>query len=133
MFAKSDDLPVTVLRKQRKTVQDTGKSVIGGQNLAHIFVSVDMRLAHAGLIEFLKKKKIKVKEGDYIVFMNSSRTIVKMFCNSDAAILHYKKAGTKIDPGVIRYLPKYCNGAELDIDGAKAEHLKDLMKRRDNK
>lgn len=98
--------------------------------LAHIFLDVDMRLGHEGLKEMLRSKKIKVKDGDFVVFLNAPRTIIKCFCNSLEAILHVKNNNKRLDLGVIKYLPKYCNGPELNLDAAIEENLKDLMGRR---
>ncbi len=93
-------------------------------------MNVDMRQNHKGLLEFLKKKKIKIKQGDYIVFMNGKRTMLKMLCNSEFAILHYKKDNRPIDPGVILYLPKFCNGTEFNVDAAREAHLRDMLARK---
>lgn len=41
-------------------------------------------------------------------------------------ILYYRQE-QPIDPGVIRYLPSYCNGKEFDMQGAKLKNLEDLM------
>lgn len=98
--------------------------------LAHIFLDVDMRLGHTGLKEFLKKKRVKMNDGDFIVFLNSSRTIIKCFCNSLDAILHVKNSDKRIDLGVIKYLPKYCNGAALDLDAAVADNIRNIMAKR---
>lgn len=98
--------------------------------LAHIFLDIDMRLGHTGLKEYLKKKKIKIREGDFIVFLNQPRTIIKCFCNSLDAILHVKNNDKRIDLGVIKYLPKYCNGPELNLKGAIEENIRDLMQKR---
>ena len=99
-------------------------------SLLHFFLDVDMRCNHKGLAEFLKKNKIKFGEKDFIVFMNSRRNMVKMFCNGKKVLLHYRSETRILDPGVIRYLPKYCNGQKLDMDGAVSEHLQDVLRRR---
>lgn len=98
--------------------------------LAHFFLDVDMRCSHEGLWAMLKKKKIKVAEDEFVVFLNRKRSTIKMFCGGKDALMHYRKDGRVIDPGVIRYLPKYCGGKELDVDGAVKEYLQELMKRR---
>lgn len=98
--------------------------------LAHFFLDTDMRCSHIGFKKLLVKHKIKIKEGEFVVFMNSARTIVKMFCGGTDAILHVKNEGRVLDPGVIPYLPKYCGGKKLDLDGAVKEHLEELMKNR---
>lgn len=98
--------------------------------LTHFFQDVDLRCSHDGLSELIRKEKIKIGEGDFVVFMNTSRTMIKMFCHGKDAILHYKKDGRVLDPGIVKYLPKYCGGTELDIDGAIREHLEELLARR---
>lgn len=100
--------------------------------LLHFFLDADMRCNHNGLKEFLKKKKIAFSSEDYIVFMNKRRNMIKMFCKGNEVIMHYRADKRIIDPGVIRYLPKYCDGKEMDVEGAIAEHLKDMLRRRGN-
>lgn len=101
--------------------------------LAHFILDVDMRCNHDGLVELLKKNRIKIKENDFVVFMNRSRTMIKMFCQGKEALLHYKKDGRVLDPGIIPYLPKYCGGGELHVEKAVRAHLLDLMERRRNR
>lgn len=91
--------------------------------LAHFFLDVDMRQGHAGLVKLVTKKKIKVVEGEYVIFLNGKRNIIKMFCGSEAALLHYKKDGRVIDPRIIPILPSFCEGKTMNIDGALREHL----------
>lgn len=76
------NVPTPRLPRPRNASSVAGRSG-GEQNLAHIFLNVDMRANHRGLIAFLKKEKIKIEKGDYIVFLNQKRTLLKMFCNSD--------------------------------------------------
>lgn len=98
--------------------------------LAHFFLNQDMRCTHDGLAEVLKKKKIKVNDGDFVVFLNRKRNMVKMFCGGKAALLCYKKDNRVIDPGIIPLLPKYCGGDEMNIDAAVREHLLKLMRKK---
>lgn len=95
--------------------------------LLHIFFDVDMRCSHEGLGVLVKKKKIKINEGDFVCFLNRTRNIVKMFCGSQDALLHYKKDGRVIDPQVIKYLPKYAGGSEIDMDAAIKEHISKVL------
>lgn len=98
--------------------------------IAHFFLDVDMRCGHEGLFDLVKKNKIKLVENDFIVFMNTARTIIKMFCQGKEVILHYKNDNRVLDPGIIPHLPKYCNGEKLNVDGAIKDHLSALMKRK---
>ena len=97
--------------------------------LAHFFLNIDMRCTHEGLMAVVKKQKIEIKPGEFVVFMNRSRTMVKMFCGSNKAILHYR-GEKQLDPGIIQHLPKFCGGSEMDVASAVREHLHGLMKRR---
>ena len=97
--------------------------------IAHIFTEVDMRCNHLGLTKLITKHKIKIG-GQYVIFLNKARTMVKMFCKSPDVLLHYKKDGRVIDPGTLRYLPKYVNGSEIQMNKAVKEHLEDCFKRR---
>ena len=88
-----------------------------------------MRCNHPGILLFLKKKRIKISEDDFIVFMNSSRNMIKMLCKGEQAVLHYR-AGTRIlDPGIIAYLPKYVDGQIMNVDGAIREDLEKRLAR----
>lgn len=95
--------------------------------LMHFFLDMDLRCNHIGLLEFLKKKKIKIGPDDFIVFMNQKRTMIKMLCKGKECLLHYKKDGRIFDPGIIKYLPKYVDGTEMNIDGAIKEHLEKIL------
>lgn len=98
--------------------------------LMHFFLDVDLRCNHIGLLDFLKKKKIKIGPHDFIVFMNHKRTMIKMLCKGKEVLLHYKKDGRVLDPGIIKYLPKYVDGKEMNIEGAVKEHLEEVLARR---
>lgn len=98
--------------------------------IAHLFLNVDMRMGHDGLKDLCRQKRVKITEEDFIVFVNSARTMIKCFCKGKEAIMHIKKEGKVLDLGIIKYLPRYCNGADLDIDSAIADNLRDVMKRK---
>lgn len=101
------------------------------QKLAHVFFDVDMRLSHQGLKDLLKKKRIVMQEGDFIVFLNAAKTMIKAFAKNHDAILFVKNGNNRrLDLGIIKYLPKYCNGPTLDLAAAVEENLKDIMARR---
>jgi hypothetical protein len=98
--------------------------------IAHFFLNVDMRCNHTGLLDLLKKNNVTIGDHDFVVFLNKSRTMIKMFCQGEDVLLHYKKDGRVIDPGIIPFLPKYCGGKQLNVEGAIKEHLQTLMERR---
>jgi hypothetical protein len=98
--------------------------------LAHFFTDADLRCSHDGLWEQVLKKKIKVNEGDFVVFMNASRTIVKVFCGRKEMLLHYKDGSRVLDPGIIPHLPAFCGGGRINMDGAVGEHLREMIERR---
>lgn len=98
--------------------------------LAHFFLDVDLRCSHDGLSQIIKKNKIQIGKNDFVVFMNQKRTMIKMFCQGEDALLHYKKDGRTLDPGIIRFLPEHCGGKKLNVEGAIKDHLTHLMKRK---
>lgn len=98
--------------------------------LMHFFLDFDMRCSHFGIVQFLKKKKIKITEDDFIVFMNTKRNMIKMLCKGKSTILHYRSETRIFDPGIIQYLPKYVDGDEMNIDAAVKEHLIAMMNRK---
>lgn len=104
------------------------------QKLAHVFHDVDMRMGHTSLRALLKRHKITIHPEDFIVFINTTRTMVKAFAGSLDAIIHIKqgtgKVGKRIDLGMLKYLPQYCNGPALNVDSAVEKNIKDLMERR---
>jgi hypothetical protein len=97
--------------------------------IIHCFFDFDMRCNHAGILAFLKKKKIQITEDDFIVFMNSKRNMIKMMCRGKDAILHYRQEGRILDPGIVAYLPHYVNGNKLNIEGAIQENLEGMLER----
>lgn len=99
--------------------------------LVHYFADTDLRCTHTGLLALLKKKKIEIKSDEYICFMNHRSTMLKMFCKGSEALFHYRRDdGHRIDPGVIKYLPKYLDGGEMNMDAAAREHIEDSLARR---
>ena len=98
--------------------------------VAHFFLCVDMRQGHEGLWAQVKAKKVKVKPGDYVIFLNARRNIVKMFCGGKEVLLSYKKDNRVIDPGVIPHLPMHCGGNEINMDAAIKEMLLEVLDRR---
>jgi len=100
--------------------------------LAHFFLNVDMRCGHKGLHELVKKKKIRMTANDFIVFLNTQKNIIKMFCGDQHALMHYRKDRGTIDLGVIKYLPKYAGGGELRMNAALKEHLLEVLKKKRN-
>lgn len=98
--------------------------------LAHLFLDCDLRCNHVGLLALLKKEKITMTQDDFVIFVNAKKTHLKMLCKSETALLHYKAINQPIDMNVIRYLPKYCDGKTLDMDGALREHLETVFKKK---
>lgn len=97
--------------------------------LLHFFLDVDMRCNHNGLLEILKQKKIKITENDFVVFVNRHKKMLKMLCKGKQALLHYR-SDSPIDLGVIRFLPQFCDGKEINIDGALKKHLTEVFERK---
>lgn len=98
--------------------------------LAHTFFDVDMRCSHEGLKKIVDDEEIEIKSGDFIIFLNSRRTILKMFCGSLEVILMYKKGDQPIDPGVIPLLPQYVGGGKIEMNKAMHKYLTQRLARK---
>ena len=92
--------------------------------------NADLRCAHDGLSQMLKKSfKIDtgaLEVGEYVVCINSAKTIVKIYAAGNT-IAHYKSTRGRIDLKTLQYIPRYFNGAKFNYEGALLEAvLKEL-------
>ncbi len=88
------------------------------------FPDTDLRNAHAGLALIAKKYKVDVEDltpGEFVVFINTKHTVLKMYASS-GVIAHLKmKQGHKINPKTIAMIPRYFNGSTIKYDDALRE------------
>ena len=97
------------------------------QRIIRFFPNTDMRNGHPGLRQIALKQQIdvsKLSAGEYVLFMNSRRTAVKMFVPGNV-IAHLKMPNdSRIDPRVIAHIPRFFNGKKIDYDQALEEMLR---------
>lgn len=87
--------------------------------LIHVFFNVDLRQSFTGLVKTLKSKTDRVmKQGDFVLFMNSKQDMIKMFCSSTNCLLQFKNEKGRINSQTIVDLPNYVQGNSLDYNSA---------------
>ena len=95
--------------------------------LLHVFFDVDLRQSFTGLIKTLQtKNNSNLKQGDFVLFMNSKQDMIKMFCSSTNCLLQFKNPRGRINSQTVADLPNYVQGNSLDYNSALK---KVLMKR----
>lgn len=95
----------------------------------HIYQPVDMRLSHFGLGEMIKKDKIKIAKGQYVLFINNRKNQFKIMCGDPKIIISYQSL-RPIDPGVVQYIPHYINGTDFNMSKAMSARIDAYFKRK---
>jgi len=96
--------------------------------IAHIFFNCDLRRNHRGLKLMLETEKIEIKDEDFIVFINSSRTMFKIL--KGKLLVHYANGNKVLEPQVIPEIPNHFMGAEFKYTQALKKVLLAKLKRR---
>lgn len=85
------------------------------------FPNTHLGNGHEGLAKIAQKNGIKVNDlpwGEFLIFMNSKHTMLKMY-SQGGLVCHLKMpGGTKIDPRTIALIPKFFNGKEIHYSAA---------------
>lgn len=96
--------------------------------LLQIVFNTDLRMGHKGLTDIARKLKLdpdNLNQGEFICFVNASKTSLKLFATSNT-IAYFKNKNNRImDPGVIRILPRFFNGTELNYSKALESMIKE--------
>lgn len=100
--------------------------------IAHIFFDADLRCSHIGLKAFLEKEKIEVAEKDFVVFLNRSRTMFKIYMGRGDLLIHFNNGGKAVNPEVIPLIPTYFSGSEFKYKAALRRVLEKKLKRKKN-
>ena len=104
---------------------ETWKPVSKGKVLSY-FGSVDLRNNHGGLALLAKKRGINLhnlEPGEFVLFVNNSRTAVKMAAPNNV-IAHFKVPGNgHLDLRCLSLLPSFFNGNTIDYKGALKETI----------
>jgi len=96
------------------------------QKIVRYFPDTHLGNAHYGLSEIAAKEGVdiaKLKVGEYVIFVNSKKTALKMFSTGNM-IAHLRMPGnTKIDMNIISSIPRFFNGKSIDYKGALKERI----------
>lgn len=99
----------------------------GPQRIIRFFANTHLGNGHNGLGLIADEANIDVtnlQSGEYVVFMNTSRTAIKMFAPGNV-VAHLKMPGNaKIDPRIIALVPRFFNGSKINYDNAIAEVIR---------
>lgn len=93
--------------------------------------NADLRGGHDRLAKDASKLGIEVdriKVGDFVVFVNRKRSALKIYA-AGFTIAHFRMPdGRVMDPRILRLVPKFFNGKELNYSGALEEVIKKEFK-----
>lgn len=98
------------------------------QAILRFFPETHLGNSHAGLSKLAEEHKIqvtKLKPGEYVVFVNRAQTALKMYAPGNVvAHLKMPSGAGRIDPRVIRLMPRFFSGGVIDYDSALETILK---------
>lgn len=99
--------------------------------ILRVVFNTDLRNSHDGLEALAKDLKVKVSElspGQFIVFMNTRKTAVKIYAAGNT-IAHFRMpGGKKLNLKTIVMIPKYFSGGEFKYDQALKEVIEKEIK-----
>jgi len=97
--------------------------------LAKIVFNADLRSGHVGLAAQAKNLKINLDQmsvGEFVVFINRARSAAKFMSPDKILISHWRMPnGGRMNPKVIKLIPRYFNGREFHYDQALAKVVRD--------
>jgi hypothetical protein len=100
-------------------------------HIIRCFLDSDLRSSHDGLADQAKKSGIKVedlKQGEYVVFVNSKKDRVKVYAAYHVLAYIKLPAGTSMDLNVIRAIPKaFTASGRLDYNKALRETVEEKL------
>lgn len=76
----------------------------------------DLRLGYEGLSEI--EKLSHLGKGEFIAFVNRARNKIKLATGGDMLAYLRLPTGQRIDPRVIKLLPEYFDGTQIQYDKA---------------
>lgn len=96
-------------------------------NLKQVFFNADLRSGHSGLEALAKKNGVTLltlKPGEFFIFINRKKTMFKMATAFGTTVAHFKTPNnSQLDLRMVKYLPTYFSGGELNYLGALKEVL----------
>lgn len=134
-IVRNIDKPNTGLMKK----PDFSPAPLG--RIAQVFLNVNLRRSHDGLLEIAKKRGIDLNEfprGSYLVFINEVNNRFKLMTPAtftkdglviDWLIAYYKSPRGRIDLNTIYNIPKIFSGrGTLDLASSADELLREQLK-----
>lgn len=97
------------------------------------FDCVHMGMAHQGLVNILRKNKIKdLGHGDLVLFLNRGRDKLKVLSGSGIVLAYVKLPdGRRLPIDAIQYIPQaFSKGGGIDIEGAIAKSVSARFEKR---
>lgn len=94
--------------------------------IVRYFPDSDLRGQHKALALQASKGKVNVDSlgaGEFLVFVNRKRDKLKMYTGGNVVAYLKMKDGHKLNPSVIRNLPKHFSGAGINYDAAMKETM----------
>jgi hypothetical protein len=88
--------------------------------IIRVYFNTDLRNGIDGLNDMNKEK---VGPGEFVVFINSKLNKMKVLVAKNAYLNFRSPEGGRIHLSMIRYIPKYFNGSQINFDGALKESL----------
>jgi hypothetical protein len=106
-------------------------------SIVQVFQSVDMRYQHEGLEILAKQANIdvnKLEPGQYVVFINQAKTIVRLYAAHGVVAGIRLRDGQKVDMRTIHLIPEAFNGTNrLDYDKVLKKAVEEALVRKANR
>lgn len=99
---------------------------LSDNRMLQIVFNADLRCSHLGLSIVAKRLKLDtsdLKIGEFIVFVNTKKTMIKIFAAGNT-VAHFKNNDRPINMKILGMIPRFFNGKELKYDEALAEVIK---------
>lgn len=104
--------------------------------LLRVFLDVDMRCSHDGLTALAIKHKVlpeSLEAGEYLLFINSDRTRIKLYGANDVVAYLRVKTG-RIDMRTVALIPQaFASKGKIDYDAALRKVLEKYIPEIENK
>lgn len=100
--------------------------------LLRVVFNADLRCSHDGLALQAKALRLdvaKLEVGEFVVFINAKKTMLKMFAAGNT-VAHFKTPGNRqLNLKVLAIIPRFFNGQTLKYDEALSEVIRKEIKR----
>jgi hypothetical protein len=98
--------------------------------IKYILTEQDLRRSQTGLKKVLNSEKIKLRNDEYAMFLNSKQTHFKLLSADNVVLISYRNGERRLAPGFIKNLHQYWDGKKINISKAKHDELVKSLNRR---